>query len=128
MGGLLLGQNTIPGRIPHFKASNGRNPLGTAPSGGFPKGRETPSDASENGKLSYSHAGFDASTLLNGGEGGKGGFDQATAMADGPEEPWGVFSRWPAGGADKTKIYVREAWPPALGPAGDDVFDLDTPG
>jgi len=40
------------------------------------------SDASENGNLSYSHAGFDASTLQNGGNGAKGSSDQQIAPPD----------------------------------------------
>src|SRR5262249_38765674 len=53
-------------------------PVESAQVGVFQSVAETPSDASENSKLSYSHAGFDASTLLNGGNGAKGSSDQGS--------------------------------------------------
>src|SRR5262249_61144035 len=42
-------------------------PVESAQVGGFQSVEETIPDASENGKLSYSHAGFDASTVQKGG-------------------------------------------------------------
>src|SRR5262249_39969383 len=47
-------------------------PVEWAQVGVFQSVAETPSDASENGKLAYRHAGFDALTLQNGGNGAKG--------------------------------------------------------
>lgn len=27
-------------------------------------------------------------------------------------------------GSDRTEVLIRETWPPALGPEGDDIYDL----
>jgi putative DNA primase/helicase len=71
-------------------------------------------DASENGKLSYSHAGLDAWTLQNGVEGAEGHSDQSST-------PWGPFSRWPDDGLALPACLDRR---PALGPEGDSLDDL----
>jgi Protein of unknown function (DUF3631) len=43
---------------------------------------DTPRDGSKNGKLAYSHAGWDAGTDKKGGNGGEGHSDQETAPSD----------------------------------------------
>src|SRR5262249_43822476 len=54
-----------------------RTPVESAQVGGFQSVKETTSYASENGKLSYSHAGSDALTLQKGGNGAEGCSDHA---------------------------------------------------
>jgi putative DNA primase/helicase len=56
-------------------------PVESAQVGDFQSVGEASADASENGKLSYSHAGSDASTLQNGQVGGEHGFDQGAATS-----------------------------------------------
>jgi hypothetical protein len=43
------------------------------------------------------------------------------AISDSPED-----RQEPPPGAVFAKVVIREVWPPALGPPGDDVFDIDS--
>jgi hypothetical protein len=70
------------GENPISKRRKVEMPVESAQVSDFQSVVTAPSDASENGRLSYSHAGFDASTLQNGGNGAKGSSDQQIAPPD----------------------------------------------
>jgi len=76
------------GKNPISKRRNVEMPVKSAQVSDFQSVETFLSDASENGRLSYSHAGFDASTLPNGGSGAKGGSDQQIAPPDDDPGPF----------------------------------------
>jgi Protein of unknown function (DUF3631) len=120
-------------------------PVESAQVSDFASVREGSAYGCKNGNLSYSHADLYACTdrkLKSGGEG-----DSATAnaplstvngLSDYPDLPdflrrapngrpprgngWHPAGDNPQGTA---RVWLKERWPPALGPSGDDVFDID---
>jgi hypothetical protein len=125
-------------------------PMKSAQVGVFQSVGEVSSDASENGKLSHSHAGFDASTLQNGGNESKHGFDQGApricAQCNAGGEPvyelegtdlwlhrecrrfWlKSHPEYRANGSDPGPVPIfldRTVRRPALGPVGDSLDDF----
>jgi putative DNA primase/helicase len=65
-------------------------PVKSAQVDGFRSVAEGSGDASKNANLSYSHAGSDASTLQNGGNGAEGCSDQKIAAPSDPDDPYGI--------------------------------------
>jgi Protein of unknown function (DUF3631) len=83
------GQNPLPAQNGFSKRPTVQMPVESAQVGVFQSVQEDPLDASENGNLSYSHAGLDAWTLQNEGSGREGGSDQTegATMLDISAEP-----------------------------------------
>jgi putative DNA primase/helicase len=63
-------------------------------------------DASKNANLSYSHAGFDLSTLRNGGNGGEGHSDQEGSPSDAPR----ICAQCNAGGEPLFPVEGTDLW------------------
>jgi putative DNA primase/helicase len=104
------GQNTLADQKGDVEASFRHNADGSSTSGDFRSVTDTNGDASKNGKLSHSHAGYDASTDRKGGNGAKGHSDHGIDPLD-------------DGIPDSLRRAPRPN-PPALGPEGDSLDDL----
>jgi hypothetical protein len=76
------GQNTLPADFPVSKRRNVGMSMESAQVSDFRSVAEPSGDGSKNGKLSYSHAGFDASTLRKAGNSGQGHSGQEIAPPD----------------------------------------------
>jgi hypothetical protein len=104
------GQNTLADQKGDVEASFRHNADDSSTSGDFRSVTDTNGDASKNGKLSHSHAGYDASTDRKGGNGAKGHSDHGIDPLD-------------DGIPDSLRRAPRPN-PPALGPEGDSLDDL----
>jgi hypothetical protein len=80
------GQNPLPAQEGFSKRPNVQMPVESAQVGDFQNVQEPSLDVSENGKLSYSHAGLDGWTFSKGETGGGHGSDQ-TEEATTPDIP-----------------------------------------
>jgi putative DNA primase/helicase len=76
------GQNTLPAQSGTSEASKRRNADETGTTRDFRSVADVSGDGSKNGKLSYSHAGYDTSTLWKAQNGGQGHPDQEIALPD----------------------------------------------
>ncbi len=118
----LPGQNTPAGSFQPFEVSKRRNADEMGTTRDFQSVAATSGDGSKNDDLSYSHAGFDASTLRRAENGAQGEFDHAADPFDrgrlcdhcgypgrpaDPLNPWD----WP-GRPDGIRLHVRceAAW------------------
>jgi hypothetical protein len=141
--GYLSGQNPSPQPDPTFKASNRPNADGMGITRDFQSVQKELPDALKNANLSHSHAGLDAWTVRNDESGAES--DSATASTplntvngqpdrerappttNGHRPPrgkgWQLVGDQPKASA---RVWLKEVWPPALGPAGDDTFDIET--
>jgi hypothetical protein len=95
-GAYLPGQNTLGAQEPPSDPSKRQSADGMGTSGDFSSVKATSFDGSKNGKLSYSHAGFDALTDKRPGNGATDDFDQAPPRCDhcGQPNPNGHWD-WP---------------------------------
>jgi hypothetical protein len=80
------GQNPLPAQNGFSKGRTVETPVESAQVGVLQKVEEGLSDLSENGNLSYSHAGFDVSTFSKGESGGVYGSDQDLTPAVASEQ------------------------------------------
>jgi Protein of unknown function (DUF3631) len=148
------GQNPSPQPTDAFKASNRPNADGTGITCNFQSVQEVVPDGLKNANLSYSHAGLDAWTVRNDESGAETDsattstplntvngarvpsdyeavFEERAAQGRGTNgfrpprgNGWHSIGELPPGQAS-ARAFLKEVWPPALGPPGDDVFDLD---
>jgi putative DNA primase/helicase len=104
------GQNTSHSPEGTSEASKRRNADEMGTTSDFSSVADTSGDASKNGKLAYSHAGSDASTLRKPGNGAKANLTTSEPTAD---DPWHI-----------PPALDRRVRAPALGPVGDSLDDL----
>jgi Protein of unknown function (DUF3631)/Bifunctional DNA primase/polymerase, N-terminal len=146
--GYLSGQNTLSQPSSDSKACKRASADETGITRDFQSVQKTSPHALENANLSYSHAGLHVSTVgkpesaaesdsaTNGSPGVPSDYDavvEELALRNDPGPIPEFLLRRPNGrpaqglppGQAMAKVSVREVWPPALGPAGDDVFDID---
>jgi putative DNA primase/helicase len=125
------GQDTPSGQRGPSQAYKRTSADETATTNDFSSVQKGEAYGSKNGNLAYSHAGLDVCTFQNVESGGEG--DSATS--DGLDIP-ACLLRTPNGSPAEgqppaqalARVSIREVWPPALGPPGDDVFDISPPG
>jgi putative DNA primase/helicase len=90
------GQNDVPADFPVSKRRSVGMPMNSAQVSDFRSVADASGDGSKNGKLSYSHAGSDASTLRKAKNSGQDDFDHKIAPPrPTPADPWDSLERFP---------------------------------